>query len=87
MTENLWVTLVPGRNYELEVTAGDGQKDGIEVQYHSDPLNPNKTAAIPHVSALNPLIFGLGVLALRFGRLMTTGLFKRRHRRAVNETH
>jgi hypothetical protein len=34
-------------------TDGDGQIDGLEVLYQSDPLNPNETAVI-EVSAAGP---------------------------------
>jgi hypothetical protein len=48
-------------------TDGDGQLDGVEITYGSDPLNPNETAATASVPAAGSLSLCMAALALGIG--------------------
>jgi hypothetical protein len=48
-------------------TDGDGQIDGLEVLYHSDPLNPNETAIAAVPAADPPAIYLIFIVMLVIG--------------------
>jgi hypothetical protein len=55
-------------------TDGDGQTDGIEVLYQSDPLNPNDTAeihAVPAVGLIPGYLAGMAILVIGLGSLIS----------------
>lgn len=56
-----------GTDMNQSDTDGDGQLDGIEVLYFSDPLNPGNTATIPAIPATNalpPYLLAIAVLVM-----------------------
>ncbi|PID40173.1 MAG: hypothetical protein CR984_04610 [Proteobacteria bacterium] len=57
-------------------TDGDGQADGLEITYNSDPLNPGETAAVTSVPAMRSGAFwGAAALAMILFAVWGAGVF------------